>query len=160
VQHYLIVDRRDRSSFKHLNRVNRKLIKSESIAGKWMRCSLRSFAQEKGLSWTTGSSQKQENNRTDRGDRCLSPLPSSLLSRPQTHRKNVEQAQNAAPGAEARSHQDLITAIAFCFGSHHPSRYHQLLRFLCLYLYLKCSSLFSKDAVYFASRKGIVIFHV
>jgi hypothetical protein len=36
VPHYLIVDRRDRSAFSHLERGRRRLIESEAIVGKWM----------------------------------------------------------------------------------------------------------------------------
>ncbi len=36
VSHYLIVDRRDRPAFMHLERGSRRLIESESIVGKWM----------------------------------------------------------------------------------------------------------------------------
>jgi hypothetical protein len=36
VPHYLIVDRRDRAAFIHLQRGNRRLVESEAIVGKWM----------------------------------------------------------------------------------------------------------------------------
>lgn len=35
--HYLIVDRRDRSAFSHLERGKRRLVESEAIVGNWMR---------------------------------------------------------------------------------------------------------------------------
>jgi Family of unknown function (DUF6492) len=37
VAHYLIVDRRDRAAFSHLQRGNRRLIESEEILGSWIR---------------------------------------------------------------------------------------------------------------------------
>lgn len=37
VPHYLIVDRRDRAAFAHLERGRRRLIESEAIVGHWMR---------------------------------------------------------------------------------------------------------------------------
>jgi Family of unknown function (DUF6492) len=36
IPHYLIVDRRERSAFKHLERSGRRLIESEQILGKWI----------------------------------------------------------------------------------------------------------------------------
>jgi hypothetical protein len=36
VRHYLIVDRRDLSSFSHLERGGRRLVESEALVGKWM----------------------------------------------------------------------------------------------------------------------------
>lgn len=37
VPHYLLVDRRDRAAFAHLERARRRIIESESIVGHWMR---------------------------------------------------------------------------------------------------------------------------
>ena len=36
VPHYLIVDRRDRSAFSHLERGKRRLVESEALVGKWL----------------------------------------------------------------------------------------------------------------------------